>query len=100
MQFKEEEGMTGQKTLFLLGCLWVAAKHEECRIGLPPAHKIAALVAECSRNTVKSATIDRAELLVLDILGWQPLLGWDDLRHVKGQPRPDYDVAELQWMSR
>ena len=88
-----------QRGMSLLGCLWVAAKHEECRFGMPSAQKMAALIAHGVQGGVRSCTVNSAELFVLNLLGWQPLKGWDDLRFVKGKPRNLQEVAELCWLS-
>jgi len=53
-----------------LACLWIAAKHEEVRRGLPPASRLAPL-AGCSVRTLAAV-----ELHVLGLLRWAPLAGW------------------------
>lgn len=93
-----ESGAKGA-ILYLVGCLWVAAKHEECRLGLPSASKIAALLLSTCHGYVSAQTLNQAELGVLGLLNWQPLKGWDDLYHVKGQPRRGVELLELQQLT-
>lgn len=88
-----------QRGLHLLGCLWVAAKHEECRFGMPTAQRIAWLVSGASGwFGTGPAAVGSAELLVLNLLDWQPLKGWDDLHHIKGRARERTEVIELCWL--
>lgn len=63
----------------LAACLWVAAKHEERRRCIPPASRIALAVG------ISAADLNTLELAVLGALGWNPLSGWDDGTHSKGQ---------------
>lgn len=81
--------------VLLLGCLWLATKHEECRISLPTATKMVALVG--GRSVMSKADLNKAELAVLDFLGWQPLKGWDDLHFLKGQPRQRETSVAIDW---
>lgn len=96
---KHAEENALQRGMSLLGCLWVAAKHEECRFGLPGAQKMAALIAQGVHGGVRSCTINSAELYVLNLLRWQPLKGWDDLHFVKGKSRDLQEISELRWLS-
>ena len=63
----------------LAGCLWVASKHEECRSCIPPASRISLVVG------TSAAQLNVLELAVLGGLSWNPLAGWDDGTHSKGQ---------------
>ena len=63
----------------LAGCLWVATKHEECRRCIPPASRLGAVVGFTAPD------LNVLELAVLSSLGWNPLAGWDDGTHSKGQ---------------
>ena len=80
----------GQRKGTLAACLWIASKHEECRRGIPPASRMAAVVG------ATPVDLNALELGVLGALGWNPLAGWDDGTHSKGQlvsPRDPLWVA-------
>lgn len=69
----------GQRKGVLAACLWVATKHEECRRGIPPASRLAMVVG------IPPPALNSLELTLLGALGWNPLAGWDDGTHSKGQ---------------
>lgn len=56
----------------LLGCLWLAAKLEECRRGVPTASKAGALVG------VDKGVMGGVELYLMQLVNWAPLAGWKD----------------------
>ena len=56
----------------LLGCLWVAAKLEECRRGVPTASKVGACLS------VDKAVMGGVELYLMQLVNWAPLLGWQN----------------------
>lgn len=56
----------------LLGCLWLAAKLEECRRGVPTASKTGALVG------VDKSVMGGVELYLMQLVNWAPLAGWKD----------------------
>lgn len=56
----------------LLGCLWLAAKLEECRRGVPTASKAGALVG------VDKCVMGGVELYLMQLVNWAPLAGWKD----------------------
>ncbi|DBB17180.1 TPA: hypothetical protein ACH3X3_014246 [Trebouxia sp. C0006] len=58
----------------LLGCLWLAAKLEECRCGVPTASKVGALLG------VDSIVMGGVELYLMQLVSWAPLLEWKDRR--------------------
>ena len=58
----------------LAGCLWIAAKMEECRRGLPNATKIGALVG-AHRGVMNSI-----ELYLMGLVDWRPTAGWQERR--------------------
>lgn len=68
----------------LLGCLWIACKLEEGRLGLPSAQQMANLAGPSLSGFVTAAVISAAEIQVMGLLRWQPLAGWDDAQHCKG----------------
>ncbi|KAL3143463.1 hypothetical protein ABBQ38_002276 [Trebouxia sp. C0009 RCD-2024] len=56
----------------LLGCLWLAAKLEECRRGVPTASKAGALVG------VDKGVMGGVELYLMQLVDWAPLAEWKD----------------------
>lgn len=54
----------------LVGCLWVAAKLEECRRGVPTATKVGRLVQ------LDKAVMGGIELYLMQLVNWAPLRGW------------------------
>lgn len=56
----------------LMGCLWLAAKLEECRRGVPTASKAGALVG------VDKHVIGGVELYLMQLVDWAPLADWKD----------------------
>lgn len=54
----------------LVGCLWVAAKLEECRRGVPSATKVGVLVS------LDKAVMGSVELYLMQLVNWAPLRGW------------------------
>ncbi|KAL3133918.1 hypothetical protein ABBQ32_008371 [Trebouxia sp. C0010 RCD-2024] len=56
----------------LLGCLWLAAKLEECRRGVPTASKAGALVG------VDKGVMGGVELYLMQLVSWAPLAEWKD----------------------
>jgi hypothetical protein len=58
----------------LLGCLWLAAKLEECRCGVPTASKVGALLG------VDCIVMGGVELYLMQLVSWAPLLEWKDRR--------------------
>ena len=63
-------GATQPVETAVLACLWVAAKLEECRRGLPAASKVGLLVG------VSCHVMGQTELHIMHLLDWRPLLGW------------------------
>ena len=77
---KQVAACTGtQAKGILAGCLWLASKHEECRRSIPAASRLSMVVG------LSPAQLNALELAVLAALGWNPLAGWDDCMHSKGQ---------------
>ncbi len=58
----------------LVGCLWVAAKMEECRRGLPNATKVGALVG------AHRGVMNAIELYLMGLVDWRPTAGWQERR--------------------
>lgn len=56
----------------LLGCLWLAAKLEECRRGVPTASRVGALLG------VDCIVMGGVELYLMQLVSWAPLLEWKD----------------------
>ena len=56
----------------LLACLWLAAKLEECRRGVPTASNIGALVA------ADRAVMGGVELYLMQLVNWAPMADWKD----------------------
>lgn len=56
----------------LLGCLWLAAKLEECRRGVPTASKVGAMVG------VDKGVVGGVELYLMQLVNWAPLVNWKD----------------------
>ena len=54
----------------LVGCLWVAAKLEECRRGVPTASKVGVLVG------LDKTVMGGVELYLMQLVNWAPLHGW------------------------
>ena len=56
----------------LLGCLWLAAKLEECRRGAPTASKVGGLLG------IDCIVMGGVELYLMQLVSWAPLLDWKD----------------------
>lgn len=56
----------------LIGCLWLAAKLEECRRGVPTASKVGAIVG------VDRAVMGGVELYLMQLVNWAPMSNWKD----------------------
>jgi len=56
----------------LLACLWLAAKLEECRRGVPTASKVGTLLG------VDCVVMGGVELYLMQLVNWAPLLDWKD----------------------
>ena len=58
----------------LAGCLWLAAKLEENRRGVPTASKMGLLLG------IQKAVMGEVELYLMQLVSWAPLRGWQALR--------------------
>ena len=57
----------------LAGCLWLAAKLEENRRGVPTASKMGLLLS------IQKTVVGEVELYLMQLVNWAPLHGWQAL---------------------